>query len=167
MIVFLENWLSFYPLQDEDFVADKDDEGSPTDDSGGDGSDDSDSGDEEASSFFLQKYLRKCVKIGSISSHEIFIVSCRNMLEKSRERNLHQWRQQSVRRKWKLVMKKVQRRENRRRKKIQMHRRRQCPVTCSSCRMRERWISFHASTNLMFNNEFNSMIILFSGCLLA
>lgn len=42
-------------LQDEDFVVDKDDEGSPTDDSGEEGSDVSESGDEkEASSFLLQ-----------------------------------------------------------------------------------------------------------------
>ena len=41
-------------LQDFDFVVDKDDEGSPTDDSGVDDFDDSDSGDEkEASDFCL------------------------------------------------------------------------------------------------------------------
>ena len=34
-------------LQDEDFVLDKDDEGSPTDDSGGEESDVSESGDEK------------------------------------------------------------------------------------------------------------------------
>ena len=40
-------------LQDEDFVADKDDEGSPTDDSGEDDSDANDSGDEKEVSYFL------------------------------------------------------------------------------------------------------------------
>lgn len=41
-------------LQDEDFVADKDDEGSPTDDSGAEDSDASESGDEkEASDLIL------------------------------------------------------------------------------------------------------------------
>lgn len=49
--------------QDEDFVLDKDDGGSPTDDSGEDHSDGSVSGDEKevsschAKSFFCQKYL--------------------------------------------------------------------------------------------------------------
>lgn len=40
-------------LQDSDFVADKDDGGSPTDDSGGDDSDASDSGDENEASCLL------------------------------------------------------------------------------------------------------------------
>lgn len=41
------------PWQDEDFVIDKDDGGSPTDDSGGDDSDASESGGEkEASDFY-------------------------------------------------------------------------------------------------------------------
>ena len=40
-------------LQDSDFVADKDDEGSPTDDSGADDSDGSDSGDEKEASVII------------------------------------------------------------------------------------------------------------------
>lgn len=39
--------LAIYCWQDSDFVAEKDDEGSPTDDSGGDDSDGSDSGGEK------------------------------------------------------------------------------------------------------------------------
>lgn len=40
-------FIYFYHLQDEDFVVEKDDGGSPTDDSGGDDSDASESGDEK------------------------------------------------------------------------------------------------------------------------
>lgn len=40
-------FIYFYCLQDEDFVVEKDDGGSPTDDSGGDDSDASESGDEK------------------------------------------------------------------------------------------------------------------------
>ena len=45
--------LTWWIIQDEDFVADKDDEGSPTDDSGEDDSDANDSGDEKEVSYFL------------------------------------------------------------------------------------------------------------------
>ena len=44
------------PLQDEDFVIDKDDGGSPTDDSGEGESDGSDGGDEEVTDFFFYLY---------------------------------------------------------------------------------------------------------------
>lgn len=40
-------------LQDEDFVAEKDDEGSPTDDSGADDSDASQSGDQKEASVYV------------------------------------------------------------------------------------------------------------------
>ena len=46
------------PLQDEDFVIDKDDGGSPTDDSGGEDSDASDSGGEkEVSDFYHSEFV--------------------------------------------------------------------------------------------------------------
>lgn len=56
-LLIYEQWLILglcaFPLQDEDFVADKDDEGSPTDDSGEGESDGSDIGDEEVNIWFF------------------------------------------------------------------------------------------------------------------
>ena len=43
-------------MQDEDFVIDKDDGGSPTDDSGGEESDASKSGDEKEASHFVPSH---------------------------------------------------------------------------------------------------------------
>ena len=57
LVLFLYSLNGGKCLQDSDFVADKDDEGSPTDDSGADDSDASKSGDEKEVPDFLFSFV--------------------------------------------------------------------------------------------------------------
>lgn len=80
-------------LQDEDFVADKDDSGSPTDDSGGEDSDANDSGDENEVNHCFHSCCSDMLKLSfgnnAISKLVIHVMTCvfRNLLKRNRRKN--------------------------------------------------------------------------------